>query len=126
MLTHCLVVTVGLIVVSVLSKVIFDGGVTTEHQSRMLVEQAVHWRDVAKNDVDDIVKLEHYVTASTFLSAARSIANDVVVERASGVDVVRLANELEKGVVASRPENPKPKARVAELPRRGRGAAAKS
>ena len=105
MLTHCLAVTTGLIVVSILSKVLFENNVTAEQQIRMLVDQSLHWRDVATNDKNPVVKLEHFVTASTFLNAARSIANDVEVERASGIDVARLAQELEREVVACRPKS---------------------
>lgn len=98
MLSHCVAVVVGLLSVSLLSKLLFEHpGKSTEDQIQTLVQEALHWRDVAASEVaDPPLHLTYLVTASTYLQATRTLADDVSIERAVGLDVAKLNDALER------------------------------
>lgn len=101
MLQHALTVTAVLVLVSLFSKLLADehhaGGRTVE-----LLQQALHMRDVATQDADPALRLQHAASAVAFLQAARTMARDADLERESGVDVPRLARSLEARVMEAR------------------------
>lgn len=99
MLAQAVSTTAILLGVSLLSKLLLETHVPVGGHAHELLRQAVHWRDVALQDADPATRLQHLATAAALLQAARTIARDADLERASGVDVPRLARSLETQVV---------------------------
>lgn len=94
--------TTVLFVAALLSKLLLEGNETTAGYAQELMRQALHWRDVATQDSDPALRLQHATAASTLLQAARTITRDADLERATGVDVPRLARSLETRVTDAR------------------------
>lgn len=101
MLTQAVSTTAALFLAAVLSKILLDSHDAGGHASE-LMRQALHWRDVSVQDSDPVLRLQHAATAAALLSAARGLCGDADLERASGMDVPRLARSLETAVVNAR------------------------
>ena len=90
------VYTTGLLALgSVVAKALLD---TREDVSvaRELLSQAVHWQDVSLQDTDAVLRIQHSTRALAMLDAARIVASDRDLERCSGIQVSRMAKELER------------------------------
>lgn len=94
--------TTVLLVVSLLSKLLYEPAHEGGIHSHELLRQAVHLRDVALQDADGTLKLQHAAAAAATLQAARTIVRDADLERASGLDVPRLARSLDGLVIDAR------------------------
>jgi hypothetical protein len=94
--------TTVLLVVSLLSKLLYEPSHEGASVSHELLRQAVHLRDVALQDADGTLKLQHAAAAAATLQAARTLARDADLERASGLDVSRLARSLDGHVADAR------------------------
>lgn len=73
-----------------------------ESPAHALVQQALHWREVAAQDGDAGLRLQHAATAAALLQAARAVERDGALERASGIDVPKLARGLDADVAEAR------------------------
>ena len=102
MLAQAASTTAVLLLLSLLTKLLFEAHEGVGSHARELLRQALHWRDVAAQDADGALRLQHAATASALLQAARTLLRDVELERASGVDVPRLARSLETLVAEAR------------------------
>lgn len=95
MLAHAATTTSLLVAGSLLSKMMVvreeDFEPSVPHD---LLARTTHWQAIADETQDDLLKLQHYVTAYTFLQAAQSLASDTSLEQATGLDVSRLARSL--------------------------------
>ena len=94
--------TTVLFLVALLSKLLYEPGHETASHAHELLRQAVHLRDVAQQDTEPTLKLQHAAAAAATLQAARTIARDTDLERASGLDVPRLARSLDTLVTEAR------------------------
>jgi hypothetical protein len=105
MLAHAAATTAVLGAASVASK-LFEtqevSAASTRRAAEELLHQSLHWRDVALQDADPALRLQHAAAAATLLQAARTVACDADLERASGMDVARLARALEANVADAR------------------------
>ena len=121
MWTHAVATTAVLTMAVLLSKAAGEVGRAPAHADRAaeLLWQALHWRDVAAQDGDAALRLQHLAAASATLHAARTLARDADLERASSIDVSRLARTLEehlrdaRAAVVVAPPRPRPSARHA-------------
>ena len=91
LLTQALATTSLLLLGSLVTKLLLEGTGTTADAAQELLRQALHWRDVASQDADPTLRLQHAATASTLVKAARTLARDTDLERILGMDVPRLA-----------------------------------
>lgn len=94
--------TTVLIAASLVSKLLLEGNEGPAGYAQELLRQALHWRDVATQDADAALRLQHATAASTLLQAARTITRDADLERATGMDVPRLARSMEAAVADAR------------------------
>lgn len=94
--------TTVLFLVSLLSKLLYEPAHEGAVHAHELLRQAVYLRDVAAQDADSTLKLQHAAAAAATLQAARTIARDTDLERASGFDVPRLARSLDALVAEAR------------------------
>ena len=67
-----------------------------------LLRNCLQWKDMAYQDTDIVLRLQHASTAAAFLQAARIMARDAELERASGIDINNLAIGLEKTTTEAR------------------------
>lgn len=67
-----------------------------------LMRACLHWRDLAQQDTDAVLRLQHAATAAAYLQASRRAARDADLERACGLDVARLEEKLEAAVADAR------------------------
>ena len=69
---NSLVVTIGLIALTILSKVLTDSPHNLNTQSGVsLLSQALKWRKIASQDSQPFIKLQHLILANAYISAAR-------------------------------------------------------
>jgi hypothetical protein len=101
MLAHAMTTTAALVVLSLVSKVLLESHESTAAALELL-RQATHWRDVAAQEADVALQLQHAATAAALLTAARTVVRDVDLERASGTDVPRLARSLTRQLARAR------------------------
>jgi hypothetical protein len=95
--------TAALFTFSLVSKLLLETpGEGVSGSAHELLRQAIHWRDVAAQDADDAMRLQHASTAAALLQAARTIARDSDLELVAGVDVPRLARSLQARVTDAR------------------------
>ena len=74
---NSVVVTVGLLILTVLSKVLTDSPHNLNTQSGVsLLGQALKWKKIASQDSQPFIKLQHLIFASAYVSAARQISKD--------------------------------------------------
>ena len=66
-----------------------------------LLRSAAQWRDMAVQDQNPLVALQHAVSAQTYARAARAILSDVALERLGHVDVRALVRQVDDIVDAS-------------------------
>ena len=104
MLAQAVSTSLVLLLGSLLAKLLVDTHDTTSvgGNAHSLLRQALHWRDVAAQDVDPIMQLQHAASGAAFLHAARTISKDSELERIAGVDVSKLARGLEKRMTTAR------------------------
>lgn len=98
MFAQAVATTSTLFLVSLVTKLLLEGPDAQGEHGRELLRQATHWRDVAGQDADPLLRLQHAAVASALLQAARTVARDADLERASGINVPRLARFLETRV----------------------------
>lgn len=101
MLAHAASTTAVLFCVALATKLLTEpqaGGVGGGE----LVRQSLHWRDVAAQDADTRLKLQHATYAAALLHAARTVSSDILLEQAVGIDIPRLARKLETKVAEAR------------------------
>lgn len=95
--------TTGLLfAASLISKIVFDPHADASRSAYELLRQALHARDLAAQDADATLRLQHSTQAATLMQAARTLARDVDLERLSGIDVSRLSRSLETRVMEAR------------------------
>lgn len=76
--------------------------VTRDRTPADLVTQALDWRDAALSASDDVARLQHLSMALALLHAARALASDAELERASHVDVARTTRSVETKLARAR------------------------
>lgn len=76
--------------------------VSRDHAPTDLVMQALDWREQAQAATDDVLRLQHYSMALALLHAARGLASDAELERASRADVARLTRSMETKAARAR------------------------
>lgn len=112
MLQQALFVSSGVLVVSLVTRLFGDPDASSAEQSGDLIQMALHWRDVAAQDTDAALRLQHASTAAAYVHAARALTRDDALDRTVGLDVARLARHMDKRVVEARqflrPEAPVP------------------
>tara|TARA_B100000214_G_scaffold286689_1_gene216315 strand:- start:472 stop:858 length:387 start_codon:yes stop_codon:yes gene_type:complete len=90
-------VTVGLIILTVLSKILTDSPHSLNTQSGVkLLSSALKWKNIASQDSLPFVKLQHLILASSYLSAARQISKDSELENITGADLLKFRKVLEQ------------------------------
>lgn len=94
MLAHAVCTSGILAVASVVSKAVTDPSERASGAVELL-RQALHWQDVAVQDSDPALRLQHATRAQAMLDAARIVMTDIELERSSGVHVQRTARELD-------------------------------
>lgn len=102
MLAQAASTTAVLFLASLLCKLCYEGAESSPSSAAELLREALHWRDVAAQDTDPAMRLQHAASAAAMLNAARMVAKDVVLERASQLDVPKLAKTLESDVAEAR------------------------
>ena len=102
MFSQAVATTSALLLFSLTTKLLLETPDLTAAHALELLHQATHWREVAAQDADPALRLQHAATASTLLHAARTFARDAELERGSGVNVSRLARKLEAAVAEAR------------------------
>tara|TARA_Y100000813_G_C23848869_1_gene205581 strand:+ start:89 stop:439 length:351 start_codon:yes stop_codon:yes gene_type:complete len=102
MFPQAVATTAALLVFSLVTKVLLETPDASGAHALELLHQAAHWREVAAQDSDPALRLQHAATASTLLNAARTLARDAELERGCGVNVPRLARKLEAAVADAR------------------------
>ena len=104
--------TAILVVVSVIAKVIYEDARATSSTTAAateLLHRALQWREYATQDRHAGLRLQHAAMAVAMLEAARSIAKERDLERATGMDVSRLSRSLDaqmndaRGLLSVRP-----------------------
>lgn len=95
-LQNSIVVTVGLIILTILSKVLNDSPHNLNTQAGVeLLSHALKWRKIASQDTQPFLKLQHLIFASAYINAARQIAKDSELEKVTGTDLLKLRKVLE-------------------------------
>lgn len=67
-----------------------------------LVRQAAYWEEVAEQDADRSLQLQHLSMALALLQAARTLLPDNELERKVGHSVARVQHELEQRITSLR------------------------
>ena len=100
---HAVSVVLVFLVLSVLNRIMMDGSLrnNVKHASDLL-QRTMHWSEMATQDREAAVRLQHSAMAMAYLDAARSMSRDDELERACGVDVDRLAKTVDDMVTESR------------------------
>lgn len=62
----------------------------------------LHWRDVAHNTDDLVLKMQHVATSLAMLNAARCMTSDRDLEQLYAIDVTRLMRSLESLMTKTR------------------------
>lgn len=101
MIVQAAATTSALVALCVFARLLHDER-HAESPAHALVQQALHWREVAAQDGDAALRLQHATTAATLLQAARAVAQDDALERASGMDVPKLARALDADMADAR------------------------
>lgn len=92
-----------LAVASVFTKVLVGESVSPERlKSYEMFNNCIHWRDIAYQDTNIVLRMQHAVTALTFLKSARMLSRDSTLEHMFATDVERLSKHLEAVIVDSR------------------------
>lgn len=97
---HTLATTTALLVLSLVSKLLVAPA--DDAHGPELLRQALHWRDVARQDASAALRLQHGATAAAYLQCARVVARDDELERAVGLSVPQLHRALEQAVTEAR------------------------
>ena len=89
--------------------------------SKVLVENAIRLHNVAQQDLEPALRLQHAAMAVANIEAVRQLFSDNVIEKATGHDVHELAQSLQKyandETASYRHATPGPKTRrLKELP----------
>lgn len=91
-----------LLFVSLLGKLLAQPVASELSKSQELLRLCLHWRDIASQDTNVVLRLQHATMASTFLNAACVLSTNAELERASGMDVGNLAKTLEQMIADTR------------------------
>lgn len=104
MLTQVMTTTSMLVMVSLLSKLMATSQAASAEQAKSyeLLRNCIHWRDLAQQDTDLVLRLQHATTAAALLQSSRMLARDIDLERASGMDISNLVKSLDQTVSESR------------------------
>lgn len=104
MLTQAMTTTSMLVMASLLSKLVATSQTASADHSKSyeLLRSCIHWRDLAQQDTDLVLRLQHAATAAALLQSSRMLARDVDLERASGMDISNLVQSLDQTVSESR------------------------
>ena len=95
-------VTAGVLCASVAAKVMETPDATASNISTDLAQQALYWKDIACNDENLVIRLQHYITSATLLQVARSLSSDQELERVSGVDVAKVSRSVDNRIAKTR------------------------
>tara|TARA_B100001989_G_scaffold251172_1_gene229782 strand:+ start:357 stop:743 length:387 start_codon:yes stop_codon:yes gene_type:complete len=99
---NSIIVTVGLLVLTILSKVLTDSPHSLNTQSGiLLLSQALKWRKIASQDSQPFIKLQHLIFANAYISAARQISKDSELENITGADLLKLKKVLDQQTQAT-------------------------
>ena len=93
---HAITSTVLLVVLALTSRMLVLEPISPDAlKAQELLRQCLHWRDLAMQDTDAVLRLQHATTAHAYLQSARYVSTDVHLERSSGMDIQRLAHSVE-------------------------------
>ena len=101
-LSHAVTVTGLLLAGSLMCKLLGEDADAHHTPAAELFRQALHWREIATQDNDSALRLQHAASASAMLQAARTLLRDADLERATGMDVSRLARTLDAQLAEAR------------------------
>tara|TARA_E500000178_G_C16745323_1_gene627900 strand:+ start:274 stop:657 length:384 start_codon:yes stop_codon:yes gene_type:complete len=94
---NAVVVTTGLIILTILSKVLNDSPQSLNTKSGVeLLNHALKWRRIASQDSQPFLKLQHLTFANAYINAARQIAKDSELERVTGADLLKFKKAIEQ------------------------------
>ena len=103
MITQAIFSTASLGFIAIVSRMLTENSVTDEHGAGMqLMYESLHWRDVALQDTDAIVRLQHSAMALAYLQGARSTTRDIVLERSLGMDINKFSKSVNSLVYEAR------------------------
>lgn len=94
-----------LLLVAVMAKVMYEDARSSSSTTSAAVEflqRAIQWREYATQDGHAGLRLQHAAMAVAMLDAARVLARERDLERASGMDVSRLARSFEAQLMEAR------------------------
>ena len=92
--------TGGLLVISVLSKVLNESS-SDDELGQELLDRAIEWKQYAEDDTAPLAKLQHAIYSSAYLHAARAASKDSDLERSSGIDLRKLKRSSEQDIKSS-------------------------
>ena len=93
---NAVIVTIILLVLIILSKVLNDPSSASNTQSAVeLVQQGLKLKQIAAQDSQLFLKLQHNIMATSYIQAARYICKDTQIEKITGIDLRKLKKVIE-------------------------------
>lgn len=96
-LQNSLIVGLGLLVLTMLSKLLNDSPQSMNTQAGVeLINNSLKWRKIASQDSQPFMKVQHNMFAIAYINAARHIARDIELEKLTGIDLRKLLKSIDE------------------------------